>query len=123
MITIVIPGILETIKKMLTIEKDQTNFDSDIISYINTSLLALNQIGVGPKHIFCITGYDETWLDFFGDRKDLDASKTLIYMKVRLVFDPPQTSTVLQAYKEEIIELESRLRDQVESTEGVVISA
>jgi hypothetical protein len=81
-------SILISIKKMLGIEDEYTHFDFDIIININSVLMTLNQLGVGPVVCFSITGKDELWTDFLGDSIDLDAVKTYVYLKVRLLFDP-----------------------------------
>jgi hypothetical protein len=107
-------SILTDIKKSLGIEADYTHFDPDIIMHSNTVLLTLNQIGIGPTDGFIITGDTEVWTDLLGDRKDLEAVKTLIYMKVKLIFDPPTSSFVIEAMNKTIQELEWRLNLQAE---------
>jgi hypothetical protein len=74
-------SILTSIKKLLGLESDYTHFDTDIIIFINSVLLSLNQFGVGPEDGFLVTGSNETWTDFIGDRKDIEAIKTLIFLK------------------------------------------
>lgn len=107
-------SILITIKKMLGLSKDYTAFDTDIITRINTFLFTLMQIGVGPSTGFRITGPYETWNAFIGNRTDLEAVKDFIYMKARIVFDPPSSAAALQALKEEAKELEFRISVQVD---------
>lgn len=107
-------SILITIKKKLGLSKDYTAFDTDVITNINTSLMRLGQLGVGPSTGFRITGQYETWRDFVGDRIDLEGVKDFIYMKARIVFDPPNSSAALQALKEEVKELEFCLNVQVD---------
>lgn len=106
-------SILTSIKKLLNIPEDYTQFDQDIIMQINTVFFYLNQLGVGPDTPFTIEGKDETW-DEFVTGSDVEAIKTYIALKVRLVFDPPSNSFVLSAFKEEIKELEWRLNVQVD---------
>ena len=108
-------SILISIKKLLGIDKDNKDFDTDVIMHINTALLTLNQIGVGPAEGFLIEDDSATWEDLLVDRKDLDAAKTHIYLKVKLVFDTPLNSSVIKANKESINELEWRLNLQAES--------
>lgn len=100
-------SILNTIKKMLNIDSEFTAFDIDIIIHINSVLRELNQIGVG-KDKFSIIDDTSTWSEFIED-KDIEEVKTLIYLKVRLLFDPPSNSSVLQSLKELIKEYECRL--------------
>lgn len=107
-------SILNDIKKMLGIASDYTNFDTDIIIDINSVFMILNQLGVGPKDGFKITGADETWSDYVSDEDNLEAIKSYIHLKVKVMFDPPLNSTVMEAHKQMISELEWRLNVQVE---------
>lgn len=107
-------SILISIKKLLGIEAEYTQFDQDIILNINSALMGLNQLGVGPKAGFLITGDSEIWVNFIGDRTDLAAIKIYVYLKTRLVFDPPGTSFLIEAIERQIKELEWRINSQVE---------
>ena len=107
-------SILASIKKMLGISEEDTNFDTDIIININTAFMTLYQLGVGPETCFSITDESSEWADFLEDRTDLEAVKTLIYLKVKLLFDPPSTSFVLDAIERQITQIEWRLNVQVE---------
>jgi hypothetical protein len=107
-------SILTSIKKLLGIEESYEYFDSDIIIYINSALMSLAQIGIGPINGFTISDKTTIWNDFIGDRKDLEAIKTYIYLKVRIMFDPPQIGYLIDAIKDQITELEWRLNIQVE---------
>lgn len=111
-------SILISIKKLLGVDEDYTQFDPDIIIHINTVFMTLKQLGVGPTQGFKIADNTAEWEDFITDRIDLEGLKTYIYLKVRLVFDPPQSSYLIENIKEQIKELEWRLNFQVESTEG-----
>ena len=106
-------SILDTIKKMLGIESDYTHFDIDIITNINTAFLNLQQIGVGPKSGFSITDNTTKWSDYISGEK-LEAVKTYIYLKVRLLFDPPTNAFLVDAMERQIREIEWRLNVQVE---------
>lgn len=108
-------SILNNIKRLLGPNETYNHFDLDIITHINSTLMTLNQLGVGPKEGFMITGPDETWADFIGPRKDLADIKSYVYNKVRLVFDPPQNSFLVEAIKEAIKESVWRINNQVES--------
>lgn len=102
-------SILQSIKKNLGIMSDYGQFDPDIIMYINTTLNFLDQFGAG-KQPFHITGADETWADFLGDDEEkLNLVKTYVTLKVRMIFDPPASSAVSQAYNETLKELEFRI--------------
>lgn len=109
-------SILRTIKKMIggVEDDDFTGFDTDLIVHINSALRILNQLGVGAIG-FNITGLDETWNDFLGkDEAILSEVKTYIYLKVKLVFDPPSNSFTQQSMKDEIKELEWRMNVEVD---------
>lgn len=107
-------SILTSIKKLLGIEEDFTQFDPDIIMGINTSLMALNQIGVGPPEGFSISDASEEWSAFIGTRKDIESVKSYIHLKTRLLFDPPQSSFLIEAINKQISEIEWRINIQVE---------
>lgn len=105
-------SILNTIKKLLGIDPNYNHFDQDIIVAINTSFNILTQIGVGNKFGFTIRNADSTWSDFLGDNQLLEQVKTYIFMRCKLIFDPPQSSVVTECYKDMIRELEWRLNVQ-----------
>ena len=109
-------SILTSIKKLLGIEEDYIHFDTDIIIHINTALMLLTQLGVGPTTGFLITGKDETWVNFIGERTDLESIKTFIYLKVKLIFDPPPNSFSIEAIERQIKEYEWRIN--IKSEEG-----
>lgn len=102
-------SILESTKKLLGIDPEYTAFDTDIVIYINGVLATLNQLGIGPEEGFSIEDDAATWGDFLGDDKRMNSVRTLVYLKVRLLFDPPATSFVLSAQQEQVKELEWRL--------------
>lgn len=106
-------SILDSIKKLLGIDESYDVFDVDIMIHINSALMSLTQIGVGPESGFFITSSEETWSDFIGSNINVEAVKTYIYLKVRLVFDPPAGS-LLDSIKEQIRELEWRLNVAVD---------
>lgn len=105
--------ILNDIKKALGIHSEYTEFDQDVKMHINSVFMILNQLGVGSKDPFFIKYEDETWDDFY-DGNDLEAVKTFIYLKVRLIFDPPQSSFLVKSFEDLISEYEWRLTIQSE---------
>lgn len=112
-------SILTSIKKLLGPEEEVTNFDTDLIIHINSVLMILTQLGVGPSGGFSISGSSETWSDFLGeDLSKLESVKSYIYLKVRLLFDPPTSSAVIESYKSLISEFEWRLNVAAESSEA-----
>lgn len=108
-------SILTTIKKLLGVEEDYKHFDNDIIVHINSALMTLNQLGVGPANPVSVTSELDTWEKVLGDIKNLEAVKTYIYLKVRMIFDPPTSSFVLEAMRKQAEELEWRLNVQTET--------
>lgn len=103
-------SILISIKKLLGISEEYTQFDDDIIMHINTVFLNLNQLGVGPKTGFFIKDDAAEWDEFIGDNNaQLQAVKSYMYLKVKLLFDPPLSSSVIESMNRMIAELEFRL--------------
>lgn len=108
-------SILLTVKKMLGIAEEYHAFDLDLIININSVFLTLNQLGVGPTRPYKISGDAETWADFLGDQYgELEGVETYVYLKVRLLFDPPTNSFLVDAMQSQVAELEWRLNFQVE---------
>ena len=107
-------SILTSVKKMLGIAEDCTDFDADIIMHINTVFMILNQLGVGPSTCFTIEDDIPTWRDFIPDGQNLEMVKSYMYMKVRLLFDPSASSTVMQSMNQAISEMEWRLNVSVD---------
>lgn len=101
-------SILNSIKQMLGITAEQTDFDNEIIIDINTTLNILHQIGIGKDGYF-IEGPKETWDDFIPEINNTMMVKTFIYMKVKLMFDPPLNATVIGSMEKQLAELEFRL--------------
>lgn len=102
-------SILNTVKKYLGIDASYTHFDTDIIMLINTVFAVLQQLGVGPSSGFSISDKFSTWDEYVSDRPDLEALKTYICIRVKLLFDPPTSSAILDAYKKTADEFEWRL--------------
>lgn len=101
-------SILTSIKKLLGIAEDYTAFDQDIILHINSVFSILHQMGVGPDTTFIISGKESTWSQFTTN-KDIESLKTLVYLRVRILFDPPASSVLMDAINKTISELEWRL--------------
>ena len=107
-------SILTSIKKLLGIEEEYTQFDNDIIMHINSVFLNLTQLGVGPAEGFLIEDDTTTWEDFIGDSNQLQAVKSYMYLKVKLLVDPPLSSSVIESMNRMIAELEWRLNVAVD---------
>lgn len=112
-------SILTSIKKLLGIEEEYTHFDPEIIMHINSVFIDLKQLGVGPSEGFAITDATDSWSDFTDDEVNYQAVKTYIYMKVKLIFDPPTSSAVIEAFNKRIAEIEFRLNVEAETPESV----
>ena len=108
-------SILTSIKKLLGITEDCTDFDADLIMHINSVLMILTQIGVGPAEGFAIKDKEDYWEDFLSDTTKFESVKSYVYMKVRLMFDPPSSSAVMESMNRMISELEWRLNVAAES--------
>lgn len=104
----VIESILDSIKQMLGIDTEDTNFDRELVIYINGALMVINQLGVGPSG-YTIKDKLNTWDEFLVDRTDLELVKTDVYLRVRLIFDPPQNSFLVNSIKEQIAEYDWRI--------------
>ena len=102
-------SILTSIKKLLGIAEEYTQFDTDLIIHINTVLSVLGQIGVGSENRQSIIDKNTTWESFMGTEVKLDMVKSYVYLKVKLLFDPPQSSAVMDAMNRNIGELEWRI--------------
>ena len=109
-------SILTSIKKLVGMDSDYGPFDTDLIIFINSVFSTLAQLGVGINSGFSIEDEEDVWSDFIEDPIQLGFVKTYIYLKVRLIFDPPNNSTIVKAYEEQIKELESRLNIAAETT-------
>lgn len=110
-------SILLSIKKLLGIEAEYEHFDTDIIIHINSVFSILTQLGVGPENGFSIYDKNAVWHDFIQDSSKIEMVKTYIYLKVRLLFDPPTVSSVASSFSQMISELEWRLNITADSKE------
>lgn len=110
-------SIFVTIKKMLGLEDTYTPFDTDVMIFINAALMNLTQLGIGPKEGLTISDYDTKWSDFLTNEVKLGAVKTYVYLKVKMAFDPPTNSFVMDAMKQQAEEIGWRLNVQAESVE------
>lgn len=104
-----ITSILTSTKKVLGISEDYTAFDEDIIMHINTVFSTLNQLGVGPDVGFQIVDKDAEWSDFLADDLRLNNVKSYMFMRVKLMFDPPGTSYLITSMQNQIDQLEWRI--------------
>ena len=110
-------SILTSIKKLLGIDEDTEDFDTDIIMHINSVFLILNQLGVGTSDVFSIQDKYSSWEDFIPDGNH-KAVKSYMYLKVKLLFDPPLTSAVMEAMERQIKEYEWRLNVSADTNQN-----
>ena len=108
-------SILTSIKKLLGITEEYNYFDPDIIMHINSVFMILTQLGVGPSTGFRIEDETSIWTDFISDIEKIEAIKSYMHLKVKLLFDPPTNSAVIESTKRLIDELEWRLNVIAES--------
>lgn len=114
-------SILVSLKQTLWPEvQEGTNmpFDAELIMHINSIFADINQLGIGPETPYQITGESETWTDFFSDIAQANNVKSYMYLRLRLLFDPPQNSFLVQSYEKQIKEIEWRLTVRSNEMEG-----
>ena len=115
-------SILSTVKKLLGVTEDYDYFDQDLLVHINSALMSLSQIGVRPSQDFYTLDKDTTWSEYLGydyqENIDFGSIKSYIYLKVRLLFDPPQNSFTIEAINKMITEMEWRINIVSENQNG-----
>lgn len=102
-------SILKSTKKILGLAPDYDAFDLDILTHINSAFSTLHQLGLGPAEGLFISDDVPKWSAFLGDDPRINSVRSYVYLKVRILFDPPQTSYLLAAQENQIKELEWRL--------------
>lgn len=102
-------SILKTIKQLIGCPDDFEQFDLDLTIHINSAFAALTQLGVGPKEGYQITSPDNVWSEFEEDTKKSSLIKDYVYIKTRLLFDPPTSGSLMDSLKEQLKEMEWRL--------------
>lgn len=112
-------SILTSIKKLLGITAEYEHFDDDIIMHINSVFMDLNQLGVGPSEGFVIQDEEAYWTDFIEDETVLQAVKSYMYLRVKILFDSSSMgSATLAAYERQIQQWEWRLNVAVENSKN-----
>lgn len=102
-------SILNSTKKVLGIADDYYAFDPDILMHINTVFSVLNQLGVGPDEGYFVEDDSAVWSDFYQDDLNYNMIRTYVFLRVKILFDPPATSFVLDALTKQYEELEWRI--------------
>ncbi len=113
-------SILISIKKLLGISEDYNHFDEILIVHINSVFSILSQLGVGPPFGFVVHDEDDLWTDFVDESQQLEFVKSYVGLKVKLLFDPPLASAVIESTNRIISELEWRILVAAESGEEVM---
>ena len=108
-------SILNSIKKLLMLSEDDTSFDTDIIIHINSVLSILHQLGVWPDGGFTISDRKATWHELIGDYPNLDAVRSFVYLRWKMLFDPPTNSAVIESINRTVGELEWRINTIAEA--------
>jgi len=106
-------SILDTVKRQVFLDPEDTDADEELILHINSTFFVLQQLGVGPEIGYQITGRENKWSEFIGDQY-LAAVKTYMGLKVRLIFDPPQTGPLAEAMERQAGQMEWRLNVHME---------
>ena len=115
-------SILMTIRKLVCGNPYADHFDTDLLVHINTCFSILNQLGVGPENGFVVTDETQSWSSYIADNYILNMVKTYVTLKVKKIFDPPLTSSVLEAMDKEISQLEWRLNVAVDPVKSTSVS-
>ena len=116
-------SILISIRKQVGLNEDCDDFDADLIMHINSAFMTLKQLGVGPDEGYAIQDTSENWDDFINTDENpelktlLSAVKTFIYIKVKLIFDPPQSASVLEHMRQSLTEAEWRINLEAETNQ------
>ena len=115
-------SILMTIRKLVCGDPYADHFDTDLLVHINACFSILNQLGVGPENGFVVTDETQSWSSYVADNRTLNMVKTYVTLKVKKIFDPPLTSSVLEAMDKEISQLEWRLNVAVDPVKPTSVS-
>lgn len=111
-------SILTSIKKLLGITEEYNHFDADLIMHINSAFMTLTQLGVGPEEGFSIKDDSAIWEDFLPESPKLGAVKSYMYLKVKLLFDPPLSTSVIASIERMISEFEWRINVAAETPQS-----
>lgn len=113
-------SILASLRPLLVGDSTDTSFDKDLTMHINSALFDLAQLGVGPTGGLVITGEENTWSELLTDSKLLESVKTYIYLNVRIVFDPPTSGVVMDAWQKKIDKYEWSIRNAADTTSTTI---
>jgi hypothetical protein len=105
--------ILETTKRQCNIDSEDTSYDLEIITHINTVFFILQQLGIGPAMGFSLIDGTEKWSEFVG-ADGINAVRTYMGLRVKMLFDPPATGPATEAMERQAAQLEWRLNIHME---------
>lgn len=106
-------SILLSVMERLGLDKEDYEYSRDVIQAINSALVALSQAGVGPFEGYRIIDEKNLWEELTDNDPLLECAKDFIYLRVRLIFDPPAAGT-LEAHNKVADEYLWRCRMTVE---------
>lgn len=112
--SLVTDSILNSVKAQLGIMEEYRPFDDQILLCINSAMSILEQIGMPPEGGFIVYGPEQTWDDLIPGRSDMEFVKTYIFLKTKMLFDPPTSSIVANAIDSQLKELEFRISANVD---------
>lgn len=108
-------SILTEIKKLVNIDETDESFDIDVLFHINTAISKIKSLGSLPKNTIRVESDQQTWEQLIPlTDPNFDYVKEYIQIYTRLMFDPPASGTILQAFKDEIKHLEFLLYVEAE---------
>lgn len=110
-------SILNDVKSLCGIPADVDDFDTPLILHCNTVFSGLTQIGLGPKTGFYISDNTKLWSDIIIGEINLHNVKSYVYLKVKMLFDPPANATLVKSMENQIDELEWRIKTELENIE------
>lgn len=102
-------SILTSTKKILGIPNEYEVYDDDIVTHINSTFSIVNQLGVGPEEGFFIEDAGAEWDDLGVPMNQLGVIRTYVFVRVKMLFDPPTVGFMVDATERQISELEWRL--------------
>lgn len=111
--------ILEDVRKVIGGGLIDHYFDEQICMHINTEIFTLDQLGVVINHV--VVNDETKWTEVIPDIKEFEAIKTWLGLKVRLIFDPPTSSYVMESITSNLNELEFRIQTKADELDKGVI--
>lgn len=117
--SVVTESILDSEKKLLGLDADYDVFDDDLVIHINSIFGTLHQLGVGPSQQLVITDNTTTWGEYTTNSEEIYEVRTYVYLRLRLLFDPPSSGFVFSGIESQARELEWRLMVKADEVKWV----